>query len=95
MSGLRRTHRYTTPGRSRACPWLHRSRTNREEGSKTGEAQERRALITGITGQDGSYLAEFLLDRGYEVHGIIRRASTFNTCRIDHLYQDRTRTTAA
>jgi GDPmannose 4,6-dehydratase len=47
------------------------------------------ALITGITGQDGSYLAEFLLARGYEVHGLIRRASTFNTQRIDHLYQDR------
>src|SRR6201991_157178 len=46
------------------------------------------ALITGITGQDGSYLAEFLLNKGYEVHGIIRRASTFNTERIDHLYQD-------
>jgi len=48
----------------------------------------KRALITGITGQDGSYLAELLLDKGYEVHGIIRRASTFNTSRIDHLYQD-------
>jgi len=48
----------------------------------------KRALITGITGQDGSYLAEFLLSKGYEVHGIIRRASTFNTSRIDHLYQD-------
>ena len=48
----------------------------------------KRALITGITGQDGSYLAEFLLEKGYEVHGIIRRASTFNTSRIDHLYQD-------
>lgn len=48
----------------------------------------KRALITGITGQDGSYLAEFLLDKGYEVHGIIRRASTFNTGRIDHLYKD-------
>ena len=47
-----------------------------------------RALITGITGQDGSYLAEFLLSKGYEVHGIIRRASTFNTSRIDHIYQD-------
>ncbi len=46
------------------------------------------ALITGITGQDGSYLAEFLLSKGYEVHGIIRRASTFNTSRIDHIYQD-------
>src|SRR5947199_1135507 len=48
----------------------------------------KRALITGITGQDGSYLAELLLSKGYEVHGIIRRASTFNTSRIDHLYQD-------
>jgi GDPmannose 4,6-dehydratase len=48
----------------------------------------KRALITGITGQDGSYLADFLLGKGYEVHGIIRRASTFNTARIDHLYQD-------
>jgi GDPmannose 4,6-dehydratase len=48
----------------------------------------RKALITGITGQDGSYLAEFLLTKGYEVHGLIRRASTFNTERIDHLYTD-------
>ncbi len=48
----------------------------------------RRALITGITGQDGSYLAELLLAKGYEVHGMIRRASTFNTGRIDHLYKD-------
>ena len=48
----------------------------------------KRALVTGITGQDGSYLAELLLAKGYEVHGIIRRASTFNTHRIDHLYQD-------
>src|ERR1700755_232920 len=46
------------------------------------------ALITGITGQDGSYLAELLLSKGYEVHGVIRRASTFNTGRIDHLYKD-------
>lgn len=48
----------------------------------------KKALITGITGQDGSYLAEFLLYKGYEVHGIIRRGSTFNTERIDHIYQD-------
>ena len=47
-----------------------------------------RALITGVTGQDGSYLAEFLLTKGYEVHGLMRRASTFHTDRIDHLYQD-------
>ena len=48
----------------------------------------KRALITGITGQDGSYLAEFLLEKGYEVHGIKRRASQFNTARVDHIYQD-------
>ena len=48
----------------------------------------KRALITGITGQDGSFLSEFLLDKGYEVHGIIRRSSSLNTSRIDHLYQD-------
>jgi GDPmannose 4,6-dehydratase len=48
----------------------------------------KKAFITGITGQDGSYLAEFLLGKGYEIHGLIRRASTFNTDRIDHLYRD-------
>ena len=52
------------------------------------ESPMKRALITGITGQDGSYLAELLLAKGYEVHGVIRRASTFNTSRIDHLYRD-------
>ncbi|WP_270807986.1 GDP-mannose 4,6-dehydratase [Aeromonas sp. QDB25] len=50
---------------------------------------KKKALITGITGQDGSYLAEFLLEKGYEVHGIKRRASLFNTQRVDHIYQDR------
>src|ERR1041385_8866173 len=48
----------------------------------------RRAFVTGITGQDGSYLAEFLLAKGYEVHGLIRRASTFNTGRLDPIYED-------
>ena len=48
----------------------------------------KKALITGITGQDGSYLAEFLLYKGYEVHGLVRRTSIFNRKRIDHLYQD-------
>jgi len=52
------------------------------------EKPRKKALITGITGQDGSYLAEFLLSKGYEVHGIIRRASTFNTARIDHIFVD-------
>ena len=50
--------------------------------------KNKKALITGITGQDGSYLAELLLNKNYEVHGLIRRASTFNTVRIDHLYKD-------
>ena len=49
---------------------------------------EKKALITGITGQDGSYLAEFLLNKGYEVHGVKRRSSSFNTGRVDHLYSD-------
>ena len=53
------------------------------------ETGPKRALLTGITGQDGSYLAELLLDKGYEVHGIIRRSSSFNTSRIDHIYRDR------
>ena len=48
----------------------------------------KKALITGITGQDGSYLAELLLEKGYEVHGIKRRASSINTQRIDHIYED-------
>jgi GDPmannose 4,6-dehydratase len=48
----------------------------------------KKAFITGITGQDGSYLAELLLSKGYEVHGLIRRTSTFNTGRIDHIYRD-------
>ena len=49
---------------------------------------KKKALITGITGQDGSYLAEFLLEKGYEVHGIKRRASSLNTQRVDHIYED-------
>src|ERR1043166_7344546 len=48
----------------------------------------KRALITGITGQDGSYLAELLIAKGYQVHGLVRRASLFNTARIDHIYRD-------
>jgi GDPmannose 4,6-dehydratase len=48
----------------------------------------KKALLTGITGQDGSYLAEFLLHKGYEVHGLVRRSSSFNRGWIDHLYQD-------
>ena len=48
----------------------------------------KKAFITGVTGQDGSYLAELLLEKGYEVHGLIRRSSSFNTARIDHIYED-------
>lgn len=54
----------------------------------TAERQQKVALITGVTGQDGSYLAEFLLSKGYQVHGLIRRSSSFNTERVDHIYQD-------
>ena len=56
--------------------------------SLTAMTERKKALITGITGQDGSYLGELLLDKGYEVHGIVRRSSSFNTDRIDHLYRD-------
>ena len=49
---------------------------------------KKKALITGVTGQDGSYLTEFLLEKGYEVHGIKRRSSSLNTQRVDHIYQD-------
>lgn len=64
--------------------------TQQQTVSKEEEEQDRKvALITGITGQDGSYLAEFLLEKGYYVHGIIRRSSSFNTSRIDHIYRDR------
>ena len=55
---------------------------------KSNQKENKVALITGITGQDGSYLAELLLEKGYEVHGVKRRASSFNTHRIDHIYQD-------
>jgi GDPmannose 4,6-dehydratase len=54
-----------------------------------GDTVRKVALVTGITGQDGSYLAELLLEKGYDVHGIVRRSSSFNTMRIDHLYKDR------
>ena len=59
-----------------------------DPGRPGGTMTAKKALITGITGQDGSYLAELLLDKGYEVHGLIRRSSSFNTGRIDHLYRD-------
>jgi GDPmannose 4,6-dehydratase len=62
-------------------------KTAGERDAKKAKGEEKkRALITGITGQDGSYLAELLLEKGYEVRGIIRRSSSFTTARIDHLY---------
>jgi GDPmannose 4,6-dehydratase len=67
-----------------------RTRTDAIENTEHAfrEQELKRALITGVTGQDGSYLAEFLLERGYEVHGIKRRSSLFNTQRVDHIYED-------
>ncbi len=64
-------------------PWSRKSINKQPEGQMT-----RSALITGITGQDGSYLAELLLEKGYRVHGLVRRSSSFSTGRIDHLYRD-------
>ena len=64
-----------------------RPKGTRRRAAPLGKGTMKRALITGITGQDGSYLAELLLDKGYEVHGVIRRSSSFNTGRIDHVYQ--------
>src|SRR5512136_1349337 len=64
------------------------SRLKEKNNHRSNEAKMKKALITGITGQDGSYLTEFLLNKGYEVWGIIRRSSSFHTGRIDHLYQD-------
>ncbi|MHB2153634.1 GDP-mannose 4,6-dehydratase [Calditrichota bacterium GD2] len=61
---------------------------NQEPRTKNQEQKIKKALITGITGQDGSYLAEILLEKGYEVHGVIRKSSSFNTARIDHLYNN-------
>ena len=64
------------------------AKANAMASDNNGPKAAKVALITGITGQDGSYLAEFLLDKGYEVHGIVRRSSSFNTGRIQHLYED-------
>ncbi|TFY74476.1 hypothetical protein EWM64_g9537 [Hericium alpestre] len=66
-----------------ANPFTHRNLPSPEDYRK-----RKVALISGITGQDGSYLTELLLSKGYEVHGIIRRSSTFNTSRLHHLYED-------
>src|SRR5690606_1566937 len=80
------------PGRwGRKLPGFPRPRPAPVVGPRVfayGGAFMKRALITGISGQDGSYLAELLLSKGYEVYGLIRRSSSFNTSRIDHLYQD-------
>ncbi len=65
-----------------------REKKTRKAAEFWSETVGKKALITGITGQDGAYLAELLLGKGYEVHGIKRRASSFNTDRIDHLYRD-------
>ena len=62
--------------------------SNKEIKQINEKTYRKKALITGVTGQDGSYLVEFLLEKDYEVHGIKRRSSSFNTQRIDHIYQD-------
>jgi GDPmannose 4,6-dehydratase len=85
----RREIRKTGPaGRYDAQKSGKRVRASRFLGDLLMAVTSKRALITGITGQDGSYLAEFLLDKGYEVHGLVRRSSTFGTQRIEHLYRD-------
>jgi GDPmannose 4,6-dehydratase len=78
---------FNVPDRRRRSKWPLRYPSGHAR-SVTGSGVTRRALITGITGQDGSYLAELLLSKGYEVHGLIRRSSSFSTGRIDHLYRD-------
>src|SRR6187549_2266634 len=70
----------SSPGTARITP--------RRSHERRAAMKQKTALITGITGQDGAYLAEFLLKKGYEVHGLKRRSSSFNTDRIDHLYHD-------
>jgi GDPmannose 4,6-dehydratase len=84
----RPSHRHAPP--LRGCAREGRLRWPAGEGKslRWGSVSMKRALITGITGQDGSYLTELLLAKGYEVHGIVRRSSSFNTGRIDHLYRD-------
>ena len=79
---LRGAGRRSTTGLAAHRRWYY------EEHQKGDRQQMKRALITGITGQDGSYLAELLLAKGYEVHGVVRRSSSFNTERLDHIYQD-------
>src|SRR6184192_2590411 len=69
-----------------AC--VHRTEGVVGEEMAVQDSKRRVGLITGVTGQDGAYLAEYLLGLGYEVHGIKRRSSSFNTARVDHLYQD-------
>lgn len=73
---------------SQACFGANARGSKEQQSGIMTTTSPKKAVITGITGQDGSYLAELLLDKGYEVHGFIRRSSTFNTDRIDHIYQD-------
>src|SRR5690348_15709506 len=72
----------------RFAPRLRSDREEPESSRRGDDKVTKTALITGITGQDGSYLAEFLLGKGYEIHGIVRRSSSFNTERLDAIYQD-------
>src|SRR3954471_15492274 len=82
-------HRHPLIGRqSHATRYGEAESAARQASRRNGSLTKRRALITGVTGQDGAYLAELLLGKGYEVHGIKRRSSSFNTARVDHLYRD-------
>ena len=85
----------TVPRDEYLVPGARHARIARTLDATPGDALTRRALIVGITGQDGSFLTELLLSKGYHVYGIIRRSSSFNTGRIDHLYQDPTSQTSA
>lgn len=86
LSGfLRQSWKASSPA---ALPKRRKTRRSQEHGNATGDSSMKTALITGITGQDGSYLAELLLEKGYEVHGVVRRASSSNTSRIDHISAD-------
>src|SRR3954465_13813371 len=78
----------TVPRDEYLVPGARHARIARTLDATPGDTLTRRALIVGITGQDGSFLTELLLSKGYHVYGIIRRSSSFNTGRIDHLYQD-------
>src|ERR1035438_8106913 len=74
--------------RNHYWPNLRPNTADPKESKNSMKNKNRKAFITGVTGQDGSWLADLLLEKGYEVHGMVRRSSSFNTGRVDHIYQD-------